>query len=250
MTMTERHHSHARDTSADRISSGPGTSTRLDPEPSKEQMVLDRMGGRMGFVYSTIPIVVFVTANLLFPLVVTVAVAVAVGLGLTAFRMVRGERWTSAVLSLVGVAVAATVVVLTGSARNYFVLGIWANFAGFVLTTASVLARWPATGLIWSFLHGGTYAWRSHRSVLRAHTLATLAAAAVLGARFVVQQWLYVADATSGLGLARIAMGTPLSALVAVAVVWAFRHSSKQLISQTASDNRAQTQEVPGDGRR
>jgi hypothetical protein len=30
-------------------------------------------------------------------------------------------------------------------------------------------------------------------------------------------------------------MGTPLSALVAVAVVWAFRHSSKQLISQAAT---------------
>jgi Protein of unknown function (DUF3159) len=66
----------------------------------------------------------------------------------------------------------------------------------------------------------------------------------------VVQQWLYVADATSGLGLARIAMGTPLSALVAVAVVWAFRHSSKQLISQTATDHRGQPQEVPCNGQR
>lgn len=122
----------------------------------------------------------------------------------------------------------------------------WANFAGFVLATISVLSRWPATGLIWSFLHGGEYAWRSHHAVLRAHTLATLAAAAVLGARFVVQQWLYVADATSGLGLACIAMGTPLSALVAVTVVWAFRHSSKQSISQTATDDRGQPQEVPG----
>ena len=246
--MTEQHQPHDHNTSVGRNSSDPDTPTRIDPKPSKEQMILDRLGGRMGFVYSTIPIVVFVTANLLFPLVVTVAVAVAVGLGLMAFRMVRGERWTSAVLSLVGVAVAAAIVVLTGSAKNYFVLGIWACFAGFIITTASVLARWPATGLIWSFLHGGKYAWRSNRSVLRAHTLATLAAAAVLGGRFVVQQWLYVADATSGLGLARIAMGTPLSALVAVAVVWAFRHSSKQLIPQTATDNRVHTEDVPSNG--
>jgi hypothetical protein len=225
----------------------PAPAACAPPEPARtrEQAVLDRMGGRRGFVYSTIPIVVFVTANLFLPLVATLTIAVAVGGALTAIRIVRGERWTSAAAGLAGVAVAATIVALTGSAKNYFLLGIWAYFAGFVIAVVSVLIRWPVSGIIWNFLHAGEYRWRSDRSVIRAHILATLAAAAVLGSRFVIQQWLYLADSTSGLGIARVAMGTPLSALVAVVGFWAFRHSSKRLIKRPD-----QAPEVPGDGQR
>ena len=178
----------------------------------------------------TIPIVVFVTANLFLPLTATIAAAVTVAVALTVLRLLAGERYTSAAGGLIGVAVAAAVVMLTGSAKNYFLVGIWASFAGFILTLASVLARWPVTGIIWSFLHGGKYRWRTNRAVLRAHTLATLAAATVLGSRFVVQQWLYLADHTSALGMARVAMGMPLSVLVIVIVVWAFRRSRHHLV--------------------
>jgi hypothetical protein len=148
------------------------------------------------------------------------------------FRLLSGEPCTSAAGGLVGVAVAAGIVMLTGSAKNYFLVGIWACFAGFILTLVSVLARWPVTGIIWSFLHGGRYRWRSNRPVLAAHTLATLAAAMVLGSRFIVQQWLYIADNTSALALARVAMGMPLSALVILTVVWAFRRSRYHLIAE------------------
>jgi hypothetical protein len=205
------------------------------PGPTREDAVLARMGGRrMGFVYTTVPVVVFVTANLLFPLAVTISVALLAGVGLMAFRLVRGERWTSALGSLVGVAIAVGIVALTGSAKNYFMVGIWAYFAGFVITFGSVLARRPVTGAIWNFLHGGKYRWRTDRRVLRAHTVATLAAAGVLGARFALQQWLYITDNTSALGIARVAMGTPLSALVVILIVWAFRHSSKQFVPKNA----------------
>lgn len=199
------------------------------PGPTREEAVLARMGTRMGFVYSAVPVVVFVTANLFLPLAVTLTAALLTGAGLTVFRLVRGERWTSAVGSLVGVAIAAGIVAMTGSAKNYFMVGIWAYFAGFVIALGSVLARRPVTGVIWNFVHGGKYRWRSDRKVLRAQTAATLAAACVLGARFALQQWLYITDNTSALGVARVAMGTPLSALVVIVIVWAFRLSGKQL---------------------
>lgn len=204
------------------------------PGPTREEAVLARMGTRMGFVYSAVPVVVFVTANLFLPLAVTLTVALLTGAGLTVFRLVRGERWTSAVGSLVGVAIAAGIVALTGSAKNYFMVGIWAYFAGFVIALGSVLARRPVTGVIWNLVHGGKYRWRADRKVLRAHTVATLAAAGVLGARFALQQWLYIADNTNALGVARVAMGTPLSALVVIVIVWAFRRSSKQLVPKNA----------------
>ncbi|GAA4853528.1 DUF3159 domain-containing protein [Actinomycetospora corticicola] len=200
------------------------------PTPTATPTVLDQMGGPLGFVYSTIPVVVFVTANAFLSLPITLAVSLAAGLGLTIFRLVRGEKVASAVGSLLGVGVAAALVAFTGSAKDFFVIGIWAALAGFVVTAASLLARRPITGIVWNLVHGGKHPWRAHRRVLRAHDLATLAAAVVFGARFVVQQWLYLADATGGLGIARVAMGTPLTVLAALVVVWAFRRSSKALL--------------------
>jgi hypothetical protein len=52
----------------------------------------------------------------------------------------------------------------------------------------------------------------------------------VSGARFGVQQWLYTSDETGWLGAARIAMGWPLTVLVLLVVVRAFRRSSARLL--------------------
>jgi uncharacterized protein DUF3159 len=228
MTMTEqRHH---------RGVIGDETPTRPLPIPGRAESkpaLLDQMGGPLGFVYSTVPVLVFVTADAFLALPMTIGVSIAVGLGLTGFRLLRGERFTSAVGSLLGVAVAAGIVAWTGSAKDFFMIGIWASLAGFVVTLGSVLARRPVTGIVWNALHGGKHAWRADRAVLRAHDVATLAAALVFGSRFAIQQWLYLADSTGGLGVARIAMGTPLTVLAALVVVWAFRRSTKHLVTPT-----------------
>jgi hypothetical protein len=193
--------------------------------------LLDQMGGPMGFVYSTAPVVVFVAANAFLPLPLTVGVSIAVGLALTGFRLLRGERFTSAVGGLLGLAAAVGIVAWTGSAKDFFVLGIWAALAGFVVTFGSVLARRPLTGVIWNLMHGGTHAWRDDKVALRAHDIATLAAALVFGARFVVKEWLYLTDSTTWLAVAKIAMGTPLTVLGALVVVWAFRRTTKRLVA-------------------
>jgi hypothetical protein len=198
--------------------------------------VLEQMGGPMGFVYSSVPVIAFVVVNALAPLGVTIAVSLGVGLALTVFRLVRGERVSSAIGSLLGVAVAVAVVAATGSAKDFFAIGIWISLAGFVVTFGTLLARRPVTGLVWNLVHGGKHAWRADRTVLRAHDAATLAAAAVFGARFVVQQWLYLADTAGGLGVARIAMGTPLTVLAALVVVWAFRRSGRRLLTPSGTD--------------
>ncbi|MFC4459431.1 DUF3159 domain-containing protein [Pseudonocardia nematodicida] len=196
----------------------------------QEPTLLDQMGGPMGFVYSAIPVIVFVTANAFLSLGLTIGIAIGTGLALFGFRLLRGEKFAQAVGSLLGVALAAGIVAITGSSRDFFAIGIWAALAGFVVTFGSVLARRPITGVIWNAVHGGTHDWRADRVVLRAHDLATLAAALVFGSRFVIQQWLYVADSIGGLGVARIAMGTPLTVLAGLVVFWAFRRSTKRLV--------------------
>lgn len=197
------------------------------------QPVLEQIGGIQGFVYSTIPVLVFVTANALLPLPLTIGIALATGLALTVFRLARGERFALAVGSLVGVTVATAIVAWTGSARDFFAIGIWISLVGFVVFFGSVLLRRPLTGMTWSLAHGRRHDWRGDRPSLHAHDLATLASAATFGARFVVQQWLYLAEATTGLGIARVAMGTPLTILSALAFVWAYRRTTKRLLPAT-----------------
>ena len=211
---------------------GPAGTEPGGPAPALagQPTLLEQMGGPMGFVYSAVPVVVFVGANAFLSLTATIIVSVAVGSAITGYRLLRGERFSLAAGGLLGLALAIGIVSLTGSARDFFVVGIWAHLAAFVVTLGSVLARRPLTGVVWNLVHGGTHAWRADRHVLRAHDVATLAAAVVSGARFGVQQWLYVSDETGWLGIARVAMGWPLTILAALVVVWAWRRSSKRLL--------------------
>ncbi|WP_432119602.1 DUF3159 domain-containing protein [Streptomyces sp. bgisy032] len=219
-----------------------GRNPRDTPPPAPRPPVLESLGGTAGFVYSTVPVAVFVIALASLSTKAAVLAAVATGAVLTVIRLVRGERLLAASGSLTGVLVAAGIVALTGSAKDFFLLGIWVAFAGFLATFGSVLFRRPLTGMAWNLLHGGTYAWREDRQVLRAHDLATLAAALVLGARFVVKQWLYVHDATGWLAVAKIAMGTPLTAVAALVVAWAFRKTSKRLVPGRPAETTARQQ--------
>lgn len=194
------------------------------------QALLDGLGGPKGMVYTALPVVVFVTANAFFELALTIGVAVVAALALTGWRALRGERLMTAAGGLFGVVAAGGVAAWTGSANGFFLIGIWAALVGAAVTVVSLLVRRPVTGLLWNALHGNEHAWRQDRPTLAAHDIATLAVTVMFAARFVVKQWLYASDATGWLAFAKIAMGTPLTVLAALVVVWAFRRSSKRLI--------------------
>ncbi|SES33373.1 DUF3159 domain-containing protein [Lentzea albida] len=208
-----------------------GEPERAAPAAGRQSSLLEKTGGPMGFAYSAIPVAVFVATNAFLPLIAPITISVAVGLAITAYRLGRGERFSTAAGGLLGLAVAIGVVTVTGSARDFFVVGIWAYLLVFVVTLSSVLVRRPLSGVAWNLVHGGKHSWRADRDVLRAHDVATLAAAAVSGARFAVQQWLYANDETGWLGVVRIAMGWPLTILAALVVVWAWRRSGARLVS-------------------
>ncbi|WP_222635721.1 MULTISPECIES: DUF3159 domain-containing protein [unclassified Rhodococcus (in: high G+C Gram-positive bacteria)] len=212
-----------------------GTMTTPDPaqEQAKDvdatQVLLNSLGGVSGIIYTAIPVVAFVTANALVALPAAIGIAVAVALVITVVRMRRGEPISQAIGGLIGVVAAGVVAAWTGSGSGYFLIGIWTSLGGAVIMLASVLARRPLTGILWSALHGNRFRWRAERTVLRAHDVATLTFAVLFGARYIVQDWLYDTDATGWLAFAKIAMGTPLFALSVLVTVWAFRRSTKHL---------------------
>jgi hypothetical protein len=195
------------------------------PEPT----MLEQLGGISGLLYSSLPVVVFVLANAFFGLQVGIWSAVGSAVAITVLRLVRKEPLQPAISGFFGVAIAAFIAYRTGSAKGFFLFGIWASLVYCGVFAVSVLVRWPLAGVIWNFLNGTGTAWHKDRPSRFGYDVATLTLAAVFGARFIVQRWLYNADHTGWLAFAKIVMGYPLYALALLVVVWAVRRSDKRL---------------------
>ena len=187
--------------------------------------MLFRSGGTTGVILSSVPVVAFVVANTLGGLTVAIIAALSVAAVIAVARLVRREPVQPVVSGLLGVAVAAFIAYRTGSAKGFFLLGIWTSllYGGAFLT--SVLVRRPLVGVIWSLVNGHGQGWRDHPAAVRAYDIATLGWTAVFAARFVVQQLLYGADETGWLAAARLGMGWPLTALALLLTAWAVRRA-------------------------
>ncbi|WP_228714050.1 MULTISPECIES: DUF3159 domain-containing protein [Prauserella] len=191
--------------------------------------MLEQMGGVSGLIYSSVPVIVFVLANSLFDLPVAIWSAVGSAVLITILRIVRKEPLQPAISGFFGVAIAAFIAYRTGSAKGFFLFGIWASLVYCAALVLSVVVRWPLAGVVWSYLNGSGMAWRKDKHSRLGYDIATLALAAVFAARFVVQRWLYEEDYTGWLAFAKIAMGYPLYGLALLVVVWAVRRSDKRL---------------------
>lgn len=208
------------------------TDAQDSPTTERQPTLLEQMGGISGLVYSTIPVLVFILVNSLFGLTAAIWSAVGIAVAITVLRLVRKEPLQPAISGFFGVAIAAFIAYRTGSAKGFFLFGIWASLVYGSLFLVSVLVRWPLVGVIWSFLNGHGMVWRADRKAIRAYSIATLTWVAVFGARFIVQRWLYDEDQTGWLAFARLAMGYPLTAVALLVTVWAVRiagHRQKDL---------------------
>ncbi|WP_370950354.1 DUF3159 domain-containing protein [Amycolatopsis sp. cg5] len=187
------------------------------------------MGGVSGLIYSSVPVVVFVLANAIFGLMPGIWCAVGSAVAITVLRIVRKEPLQPAISGFFGVAIAAFIAYRTGSAKGFFLFGIWASLVYCGIFVFSIVIRWPLAGVIWNLLNGTGHAWRKDKPSRFGYDVATLAMAAVFAARFVVQRWLYNEDYTGWLAFAKLAMGYPLYILGLLVVVWAVRRSEKRL---------------------
>ncbi|HVV10056.1 DUF3159 domain-containing protein [Amycolatopsis sp.] len=198
-------------------------------EDEKEATLLEQMGGVSGLIYSSVPVVVFVLANAFFGLQAGIWSSLGSAVAIAVLRLVRKEPLQPAISGFFGVAIAAFIAYRTGSAKGFFLFGIWASLVYCGVFVVSVVVRWPLAGVIWNFLNGTGTAWHKDKPSRFGYDVATLALAAVFAARFVVQRWLYNSDHTGWLAFAKIAMGYPLYALALLVVVWAVRRSDKRL---------------------
>jgi hypothetical protein len=219
----------------------PPEDTTADPADTRDRQptLLEQMGGVSGLVYSSVPILVFVLVNSIFSLQPAIWSAVGVALVIMAMQIVRRKPLQPAISGFFGVAIAAFIANWTGSAKGFFLFGIWASLIYGSLFALSVLIRWPLAGVVWNALNGNSMAWRSDRKAMFSYDVATAAWALVFFARFIVQHWLYDQNQTGWLAFARIAMGYPLTALAAAVTVWAVTRAGHRVrqLEQAAEDS-------------
>jgi hypothetical protein len=207
------------------------TANRARPE-----RLLAQVGGVSGLIYSSLPVVTFVAASSVSGLLPAIGGALSVAALVLLWRLIRRESTQPALAGFFGVGVCALIAYLVGAAKGYFLLGIWMSLLWAVVFAASVLIRRPLVGYFWSWASGRDRAWREVPRAVYAFDVASLGWMLVFGARFVVQRLLYDADQTGWLGVARIGMGWPLTAVAALATYVAVKAAQRAMPAQEAAD--------------
>jgi hypothetical protein len=210
------------------------------------ERLLAQAGGVSGVVYSSLPVVTFVVASSLSGLLPAIGSALGVAALVLVWRLIRRESTQPALSGFVGVAVCALIAYIVGESKGYFLLGIWMSLLWAVVFALSVLIRRPVVGYAWSWATGRDRGWREVPRAVYAFDIASLCWTLVFGARFVVQRLLYDADQTGWLGVARIAMGWPLTALAALATYAAIKAVKRAM---SAADNAVDGATAVGGGR-
>lgn len=199
-------------------------------QPHSEQRsatLLEQLGGVRGLVASVVPVVVFVAVNPFVGLQPAIWASLGVAIALGVWRLVCREALQPAVSGILGVAFCAFIAYRSGEARDFFLYGIWYSLVAGLVLLLSVLVRRPLIGVLWSVLNGSGSGWLTNPRARFGFDLATVVWAVFLLARFVVQRYLYNLQQTDLLGIARLAMGLPLTAVAALVTIWAIRRAAR-----------------------
>jgi hypothetical protein len=180
--------------------------------------------------------VVFVPVSTFFGLMPAIAAALGVAALILVWRLIRRESTQPAISGFFAVGVSALIAYLLGESKGYFLLGIWMSLLWAVVFAVSVLIRRPAVGYIWGWVNSHDRDWRRARRAVLAFDVATVFWVLVFTSRFLVQQHLYDADQTGWLGVARIAMGWPLTAVAALVTYVAIRSAQRAVHAHDAPE--------------
>ncbi|GHJ55823.1 DUF3159 domain-containing protein [Micromonospora chersina] len=215
------------------MTTGQHTEPELGPEderlPSMAEQMADQLGGWRGLVESSIPVVVFVIANVVGDLRPAVIASVAVALLIAGLRLAQRRPVRHAVNGLVGIAIGAAIAWRTGDERDFYLPGILYGIGYGLALLLSAVIKQPLVGWIWSVLVAkGRSEWRDDPRLVRTFTQLTVLWGVVWLAKVGVQAGLYLAHQDTALGVARLALGYPPYALLLLITVWVVRRVTRE----------------------
>jgi xanthosine utilization system XapX-like protein len=178
------------------------------------------LGGRRGAIEATLPALVFVVAvSARAPIAASLGAAVATATVVAVLRWRRAQSPRAALLGLLGVLVAALIVMRTGRAVDFFAVQVLSNLASAVAWTLSIAVRRPLLGIVVGTVLRQGPRWRSDPDLLRAYTRASWWWVSSYVLRVAVFVPLWAAGSLVALGVARAALSWPLIAAV-LALSW------------------------------
>ncbi|MEV0940215.1 DUF3159 domain-containing protein [Micromonospora wenchangensis] len=204
-----------------------------EPLPSLAEQMADQLGGWRGLVESSIPVVVFVLANVVGELRPAVIASVGVAVLIAVVRLIQRRPVRHAVNGLFGIAVGAAIAWRTGDERDFYLPGILYGIGYGIALLLSAAIRQPLVGWIWSVLVAkGRSEWRDDPRLVRTFTQLTVLWGVVWLAKVGVQAGLYLAHQDTALGVARLALGYPPYALLLLITVWVVRRVTRESAPQ------------------
>lgn len=214
-------------TSSRAVSQKPDGKPGLGWEGTHYQRLLAQFGGLWGVIYSSLPVIVFVLTSNVLGLLPAIGSALGAAVLILVWRLILRQSARPAVSGFLGVAICALIAYALGRSKDYFLLGIWTSLLWAVVFGLSIVVRRPIVGYLWSWAGGHGRRWSDVRRAVYAFDLATLAWMVVFLARFVVQRHFYDTDQIGVLGVARVAMGWPLTAVVALLTYLAIKTAQR-----------------------
>ncbi len=191
------------------------------------ESLADLLGGRRGAVDASIPPAAFAVGYLAGRGQVWAAVTAALvaGVAVAGWRLSRGDRPRAVVFGLLGVAVAALVVLRTGRAADFFLVQLVANAASALVFLATVVVRWPLLGVMVGLALGQGARWRRDPALVRAYGRGSLVWAAQYALRVLVFLPLWLGGQVVALAVSRVALTWPLVAATLAVSWWVVRRS-------------------------
>ena len=211
------------------------------PTGQDEPTLLEQMGGVSGLVSATLPVLVLVPVNSWKGLGPALIAALVVAVAILVWRIARKENLQPAISAFIGVAICAGIAWATGDAKGYFLYGIWMSLVFGVAAVLSILVRWPLVGVVWKGVNGDGMQWRQVTGARRAYAVATACWAVMFFARFFVQHALYNQAGTADLGIARILMGWPLTAVAVIVTIWMAKRAQAAVDARGEEDSVARS---------
>lgn len=181
--------------------------------------VLASLGGPIGILESLIPGTVYVSVfSLTLNVVLSALLAGALSVIFAIIQVVRKKPLTQVIAGLVGLGISIYLPLRDGlsdtHAADYFLPGLLTNIAYFAALVLSLMFRAPLIGFAVSLFTGTQKTWRKDPILYRRYFWITVMWIAMFALRVAVQGPLYLAGQVAALGVAKLALGTPLYALV------------------------------------